>query len=388
MRNIGFIASVKRSLRQIVSRPIYLFTMVALPLIGGALILTMMEEGLPQPVPVGLVDMDHSELSRKVSRTLDMMPTITIENYFDSFDDANRAVKSGEILGFIVIEDGLEEKAVAMRQPEIVYYSNFAFYVPASLVLKGFKTSSTLAQGGLVKEVLVSMGMPEEKVASTLVPVKTQMHGLGNPWMNYAIYLGNSFLPCMLALVILLITSYTITVEIKHGTSVQWLADAKGSMFIAILGKLLPQTLIFFTVGIVMQAAMYLYYGFPLNCNPLIMALAMLLLVVATQSLALIFVCAVPNLRLALSVCALLGMLSFSIGGFSFPVSAMYPAIGIFSYIVPIRYYFLIYVDQALNGIPLYYSRLYFAALLVFPLLSCVMLKRLRKACEKPVYVP
>ena len=388
MRNIGFIASVKRSLRQIVSRPIYLFTMVALPLIGGALILTMMEEGLPQPVPVGLVDMDHSELSRKVSRTLDMMPTITIENYFDSFDDANRAVKSGEILGFIVIEDGLEEKAVAMRQPEIVYYSNFAFYVPASLVLKGFKTSSTLAQGGLVKEVLVSMGMPEEKVASTLVPVKTQMHVLGNPWMNYAIYLGNSFLPCMLALVILLITSYTITVEIKHGTSVQWLADAKGSMFIAILGKLLPQTLIFFTVGIVMQAAMYLYYGFPLNCNPLIMALAMLLLVVATQSLALIFVCAVPNLRLALSVCALLGMLSFSIGGFSFPVSAMYPAIGIFSYIIPIRYYFLIYVDQALNGIPLYYSRLYFAALLVFPLLSCVMLKRLRKACEKPVYVP
>ena len=388
MRNIGFIASVKRSLRQIVSRPIYLFTMVALPLIGGALILTMMEEGLPQPVPVGLVDMDHSELSRKVSRTLDMMPTITIENYFDSFDDANRAVKSGEILGFIVIEDGLEEKAVAMRQPEIVYYSNFAFYVPASLVLKGFKTSSTLAQGGLVKEVLVSMGMPEEKVASTLIPVKTQMHGLGTPWMNYAIYLGNSFLPCMLALVILLITSYTITVEIKHGTSVQWLADAKGSMFIAILGKLLPQTLIFFTVGIVMQAAMYLYYGFPLNCNPLIMALAMLLLVVATQSLALIFVCAVPNLRLALSVCALLGMLSFSIGGFSFPVSAMYPAIGIFSYIIPIRYYFLIYVDQALNGIPLYYSRLYFAALLVFPLLSCVMLKRLRKACEKPVYVP
>ena len=159
-------------------------------------------------------------------------------------------------------------------------------------------------------------------------------------------------------------------------------------MFIAILGKLLPQTLIFFTVGIVMQAALSLYYGFPLNCNPLIMALAMLLLVVATQSLALIFVCAVPNLRLALSVCALLGMLSFSIGGFSFPVSAMYPAIGIFSYIIPIRYYFLIYVDQALNGIPLYYSRLYFAALLVFPLLSCVMLKRLRKACEKPVYVP
>ena len=40
----------------------------------------------------------------------------------------------------------------------------------------------------------------------------------------------------------------------------------------------------------------------------------------------------------------------------------MYGGIAIFSYIVPIRYYFLIYIDQALNGIPIYYSRFYYVA--------------------------
>ncbi len=66
----------------------------------------------------------------------------------------------------------------------------------------------------------------------------------------------------------------------------------------------------------------------------------------------------------------------------------MYPAVGIFSYILPMRYYFLIYADQALNGIPLYYSRWYYAALLMFPIVALLPCVRLKKHCLNPVYVP
>lgn len=66
----------------------------------------------------------------------------------------------------------------------------------------------------------------------------------------------------------------------------------------------------------------------------------------------------------------------------------MYGAVGIFSYIVPIRYYFLIYIDQALNGIPIYFSRYYYAALLGFLLLPAVGLNRLKRHALNPVYVP
>ena len=114
----------------------------------------------------------------------------------------------------------------------------------------------------------------------------------------------------------------------------------------------------------------------------------MLLLVMATQSFAVFIVEIIPNLRLAMCIVSLTGILCFSIAGFSFPVEKMYGAVGIFSYIVPIRYYFLIYIDQALNGIPLYYSRFYYAALLAFLLLPVLGMGRLRKHMENPVYVP
>ena len=97
---------------------------------------------------------------------------------------------------------------------------------------------------------------------------------------------------------------------------------------------------------------------------------------------------ALPNPRLALSIASLTGILTFSIAAFSYPVASMYGSIGIFSYILPVRYYFLIYVKQALDGVPLYYSRYFFAALIAFPLVCSCLLGRLKKACQHPVYVP
>jgi ABC-2 type transport system permease protein len=133
---------------------------------------------------------------------------------------------------------------------------------------------------------------------------------------------------------------------------------------------------------------MFGWLHFPMNGSMADLLLGMFLFVIACQSFA-VFVCSVlPNLRLALSICSLTGILAFSIAAFSFPEQAMYGGIAIFSYILPVRWYFLIYIDQALNGIPLYFSRLYYVALLVFPILAALAAPLLRRAVRQPVYVP
>ena len=156
----------------------------------------------------------------------------------------------------------------------------------------------------------------------------------------------------------------------------------------ALAGKLLPQTVILWAVGGFILWLLFGYEHFPVNGSLWSLAAAMMLTVVASQAFA-VFVCSVvPNPRLAFSITALFGILSFSFTGFSFPVESMYGALGVFSYLAPIRYFFLIYINEGLNGAPLYFSRLYFAALIAFPLVCSLLLFRLRKACLKPVYVP
>lgn len=385
---MGLRATMIRELRRLASRPIYLLTMVAVPIVCALFFVSLLDNGLPTKVPTAVVDNDNSALSRQMIRNLDATELISINSYYENYHEALEAVKRGEIYGFFVVTDEFEKNAIAGNSPTLTYYCNMAYFIPGTLSFKGFKTIAVSTTGSMATMQLVSSGMDRDAIGALIQPLAVQDHPMGNPWSSYSIYLCNSFAPGVLALMIMLVTVFSICEEIKRGTSVAWLESARGSIIVALLGKMLPHTLIFSIVGIFIQSLMYGYNHYPLNCPLWVMILAMVLFIVACQGFAL-FICSVlPNLRLALSVVSLLGVLSFSITGFSFPVENMYGAVAIFSHIVPVRYYFLIYVDQALNGIPLYYSRWYFVALAIFPLVATTMLWRLKKACKNPIYIP
>lgn len=385
---MGLRATIIRELRRLVSRPIYLFSMVAVPIVCTSFFVSLLSEGLPTKVPTAVVDHDNSSLSRQVIRDLGASELIDIKRHLDSYHEALDAVRSGEVFGFFILPDEFEKDAIAGRSPSITYFCNMAYYIPGTLSFKGFKTVAVSTAGGVVTMQLMSEGVDGGLVGGLIQPLAVQDHAIGNPWTDYAIYLCNSFAPGALALMIMLVTVFAICEEIKRATSIEWLETARGSIEVAVLGKMLPHTVVFSIVGVFIQSVMFGYNHYPLNGSVWAMVMAMVMLVVACQALALLVCCLLPNLRFALSVVSLLGVLSFSITGFSFPLENMYGAVAIFSYIVPVRYYFLIYIDQALNGISLYYSRYYFVALAIFPLIASTMLWRLKKAYERSVYVP
>ncbi len=374
--------------RQLISRKIYFVLMLIVPLAGAFFFVDLMDEGLPLKVPSAVVDLDHSSLSRQVTRNLKAGELIDVAEMPESYTAALDLVRRGKIFGFFLIPADFERDALGGRDATIAYYSNMTYFVPGTLAFKGFKTQAVTTAGGLAVASLTAIGVPESMSGELINPVNFDLRAPGNPWLNYNIYLSNSFIPGLLALLVALVTAYSILAEIKHGTSRRWLDASGGSMITALLGKLIPQFIIWTIVGVAIQAFLYRFNHFPMNCPAWHMILAMILLVIGSQGFAVIACCLIPNLRLAVSLCSLTGILAFSIAAFSFPVDQMYGAIGIFSYILPIRYYFLIYIDQALNGIPLYYSRVYYIALLIFPLLGLLGLGRLRKRCLNPIYVP
>ena len=384
----GLLTTIRRALHQLVSRKIYVVAMIGVPVFCVIFFLSLLGPGLPLKVPTAIVDLDNSQMSRQVIRSLNAMELISINDKCESYVEALDKVKNGSVFGFFVIPVDFQQKALGNDTPTIDYYTNLTYFVPGTLAFKGFKTVAVSTSGAIVKTTLVSAGVGDSEAGTLLQPMVFQEHPIGNPWLNYSIYLTNSFVPGVIALMVMLVAVYSICDEIKRGSSVQWLHDAGGSIITAVTGKLLPQTVIFSLVGILSQSLIFGWSHFPLNCSAWHMILAMVLMVISCQAFALIVVCAVPNLRIALSLVSLTGILSFSVTGFSFPVQSMYGSIGIFSYLIPLRYYFLIYVDQALNGIPLYYSRWFYIALLLFPFVALLLLGRLKKHCLRPVYVP
>lgn len=386
-----FIRTITTSLRygldSITRRKLYL-GMFLVPIALTFFFTNLMKEGLPVRIPVAIVDLDQSALSRQMTRSLEASQMLSIEYTAENYHDALGRVRNGDIFGFFYIPSDFQAKTVAGRTPTVTFYSNMTYFVPGTLSFKGFKTVAVATNGGVAATTLTATGMVNEQQAKTLLqPVVVNSHPLGNPWLNYAVYLCNSFVPGALVLMILIMTAYSVGEEIKRHSSPAWLAASGGSMAVALFGKLVPQAVLWSAIGIMMQSVFYHYCGYPLNNHFAHMAAAMILLVIASQAFSLIICEILPNLRLALSINSLIGILSFSVTGFSFPVEQMYGSIGVFSYLIPLRWYFLIYIDQALNGIPIFYSRLYYVALLIFPLVPWIGLARLKKRCVNPVYV-
>ena len=388
MANLGFKEGLRREIRRLGSRKMYIFGIVVVPLFMAFFFLDLLSPGLPNHVPTAVVDLDHSAMSRTVTRSLNALQVIDVSQRCESYDEALDKVRSGEIFGFFVIPSNFEKNALAGNDPTLEYYSNMTYFVPGTLAYKGFKTVAVATSGGVVQQTRISLGAAPGQVASMVQPLSLDIYGLNNPWMSYAIYLCPSFTMATFVLMIMLMTVFSITIEIKNGTSAQWLATSDGSIIIAMASKLLPQTIIFAIEGIFIQWLLFGLSDFPLNGSLWWMIVATVLTVIASQGVGMFIASVLPNPRLALSITSLFGILSFSFTGFSFPVESMYGYLAVFSWLAPIRYWFLIYINEALNGVDIYYSRYYMVALIVLPLVACSLLPRLRRACLKPVYVP
>lgn len=360
------------------TRPIYFFGMIFAPFLTAFLLLYMMAGGLPQDMPVAVVDEDGSATSRALVRSLDAFQSSRVSLRALSMPEALSAMRRGEVYAIYHIPRGLQAHAGSARQPKIHYYTNGSYLMAGSFTFRDMKMLSELASAKVGLQTGQARGRTEEQIMGAIQPIRVQLEVMSNPWLNYSAYLTTTILPGVLQLMIFLITSYSIGVEIKRRTARSWLAAADGSMVRALVGKLLPHTLIFLLVGWSLQGLLYGWMGYPLQSSWWSMAGAMLALVLSAQSLGAFFVALVPILRMSLSLGSLLGMLSFSISGMSIPVSTMSPAVQALSHIFPLRYYYQIGINQALVGAPWVEAMPLYLGLLAFLLLPLVTLPRLR----------
>lgn len=378
----------RRETYRIATKPMYLFCIIIAPIFCFVFFSTLMSKGLPTDMPTGVVDLDNTATTRNIIRNLDAFQHIEITAHYSSVTEARKAMQRGEIYSFYYIPKGTTEKALAGRQPKVSFYINYSYLIAGSLLYKDERTMSELASAAVGQATLLAKGATEAQAMAFLQPIVIETHALNNPWLNYSVYLCNTLFPGILMLLIFLTTIYTLGTELKENTAKEWMQMAGNSIATAISGKLLPQTVIFFLIAVFYNIYLYGYLHYPCNNGIFPMLLAGLLLVASSQAFGIFLFGLFGNFRLALSAASLWGVISFSISGFTYPVMAMHPVLQGICVLFPLRHYFLIYVNQALNGYSVVYAWEPIAALLLFTLLPFFVLKQLRTIMLHYVYLP
>jgi len=376
----AIINTLNRELKRMISRPIYFISTVLIMSFSYVFFLTFFNEGQPNKMPIAVVDLDNSSVSRQFARNLEIMQHCHIVMRLNSHKEAREEMQRGNIYAFVEIKKNFAKEAVSNLRPSITFYINDGYLIAGSLISKDITYISAVTSVGMQQKILRAKGVDENRIKGIIQPIVLDSHLIGNPWANYGTYLLNVILPGILQLMVLMMTVFPIGVEYKERTSREWLKNSDNSMFAALTGKLLPYTVIYTILGVIGNMLLFRYMHYPLNSSIGWMFLATFLLVLSSQAVGILFIGITPVLRDGVTFAGLFGMLGVTFAGSTFPIEQMPAGTRIFSNFFPIHHYFNIYVNQALNGIGMHHSLLSVIALLSFSVFPLFVFIRLKKA--------
>ena len=380
MNNWQRILSVaRRELRIIRNRPLYFMGSIGVIAFCAIFFLTFLDHGLPDDIPIGVVDEDYSTTSRNFCQQLDATQLGKVVHY-DSFSSAREDMTSGKIAGVCVIPAGMNEDIQAFRQPKITFYVNGLYFVSGALAWKDLLTMVNLTNGAVQREVLRAKGFNDSQIMGMIRPIDIDTHQIGNVTTNYNYYLSGILLPGVLEMIVILVLIYSLGAELKFGTS-RHLMDTSGhSIVTALAGKLLVWTVVFSAIGFVLVMLLYHWLHFPISGSIFNMFIAMFLMILASEAIGVFILEMLPVPRLALSIGALYSVLGFSLSGFTLPLEAMPPYIQGLASMFPLRHYYLFYVQEVIFGAGFagWWKEVIY--LLMFLFVPLIGLNRLKKA--------
>ena len=378
----------QRECKILLKNRIYGFCMLVFPLLSLLFFTSLMDEGLPEDMPVGVVDLDNTSTSRSIIRRLDSFQSSQVVARYASVAEARHAIQENEIYAFLYIPKGTTEQLLSARRPKISYYYNLASIMSGALLMKDLKTISTLGSAAVGQSTMRAKGYTPEQIQAFLQPIRIDLHQIGNPWTNYNAYLTTVFVPGVMMLFMFLISAYSLGMELKFDRGKEWLAKADNNIVVAILGKYLPQIMVFLVLIFFYEFYIYYVLHFPhVGGWPMILLLA-LLQVFGSVGFGIFAFGLMPSLRMSMSVCSLWAVLSFSLAGSAFPVMGMDTPIQALTWLFPLRHYYMLYQITVFNGYPLIDAWFHLVALVGFTLLPWFVMHKIKNAMLTYVYIP
>lgn len=326
-------------------------------------------EGQPRRLSVAVVDMDGTYLSRRICHELNATSGVEVRAVFNNHTEARRAMQRGEIFAYYEIPNGTYNQLLQFNAPHFVLYINSAYMLAGTLSYKQLATMGMLAGAAVQREVYRKKGYGEEQIMGLIQPIEYDTRTIGNPWINYGNYLMTTLIPAVIAFIALMHLAYIIARERQERTLRDWLKSAGGNTIIALLGKMLPYTVWYTLLLLICNLIMFGFMGFPHEGSWLLTVLNSMLLIFAAQCAGCFIACCIPDPPLTMGVSAIYSAMSFSLSGFSFPVESMPHFFYSFSWLYPIRHYFLNYSNIAIYGNGMAQCWPQFCALITFAVL-------------------
>ncbi|EJG1085782.1 ABC transporter permease [Vibrio parahaemolyticus] len=344
--------TIKISQRHVLRRDKWLLSCLTwVPILLSLTIWSVFSAGIARDLPIGVVDLQHSQLSRKLIQTLDASSTLSVNYHYTSANEAKNAMIEGDIYAFAVIPSKFDQDILLHRQPQLSVFFNSQYILVAKLI----NSAVAQAQGYFDAQVQV-MGNLAKGNTTTLaalgqaVPVSTQITALFNRNTNYAQFLVTAIVPaiwqiCIVVSTILILAAHFRIYGGKNGF--EFLGNKPHTKLSAILSQYIP---VFMLQGALFLYWFYVLLDWPMEGSLVVMLLAQFVTVVACIIMGALFFFLSMDPARAMSFAGAFTAPSFAFMGITFPVSDMNTLAHAWRSLLPITHYIEVQVGQASYG--------------------------------------
>ena len=185
--------------RSIPKRPWEWLTALALPALWCGLLMAVFAQGLVLRLPVGVVDEDHSAMSREVISTLSALPSMELRPFADG-READRALRATHTYATLTIPAGFEKDRLSGRGAPVVVDFNKSYYAVGTVLEVDLKSALAAMKAASAAQRLTMTGGTIEENARRLRVTLPDVYFLGNVAFNFGAYIPSAIVPGLVAL--------------------------------------------------------------------------------------------------------------------------------------------------------------------------------------------
>ncbi|MGQ0710379.1 MAG: ABC transporter permease [Rhodoferax sp.] len=278
-------------------------------------------------VPVAVVDLDQSSLSRQITRFASAHPRLRVLWVGTDVQQAQQALWRGEIEGFAVLPVDLKRQVVRNQPAVVTVQGDGAYALLNKAVLTGFAEAVGTVSAGVELRRLRAAGMGAAQADAARNPVATALVPLFNPTEGYGSY--------VVPAVALLIVQQTLLmgVALLVGT---WVEQGRQAACAAQwLGRLAALAAVGWLAGLFYTGWVFWWQDYPRGGNPLASSLLLALYALAVAAWGAALGLWFADRERALQVLLLTALPMAFLSGFSWPVEALPAPLQVLRWCIP-----------------------------------------------------
>ena len=303
---------LKREFAALLKDPWQLALISYIPLLSIIGLWLLFSAGLPRQLPVAVVDLDQSQVTRALARQLQANP-VTQPISFTDLASAVEAMQQAQVYALLVLPHDFKRDLLTGKSPTIDIRYNSQFLLVGKLLSSQLQASMADGLKPLAAVKQLAAGVPKAKVAVNLSPVSSQTTALFNRNNNYVGFLVPQ-------LVAMMVFANSLNRELRWHTTAEWLSLG---LWQGIAAKVLFYTPLVLLHGGFILALIYLYLDLPIAGSIALLLVAQLVMLLAVWLMVLVIFFALKDSARVISFCTAMFAPAFAFMGVTFPTHEM-----------------------------------------------------------------